>query len=60
MDYTTVDVSHVDEVKPGDEVICLGGDGALAITPDEWATIKGTHAYDVICSFGNRVERVYI
>ena len=21
--------------------------------------LKGTHAYDIICSFGNRVERVY-
>ena len=26
---------------------------------DDWAALKGTHAYDIICSFGNRVERVY-
>ena len=59
MDYTTVDVSKAGDVKPGDEVIALGGRGKYAITPDDWATLKGTHAYDIICSFGNRVERVY-
>ena len=58
MDYTTVDVSSVDEVSCGDEVICLGRCGDDAITPDDWAAIKGTHAYDIICSLGTRVERV--
>lgn len=59
MDYTTVDVSKVPDVKPGDEVIALGGSGKFSITPDDWAALKGTHAYDIICSFGNRVERRY-
>ena len=59
MDYTTVDVSKAGDVKPGDEVIALGGKGKYAITPDDWASMKGTHAYDIICSFGNRVERVF-
>ena len=58
MDYTTVDVSEVRNVKPGDEVICFGKCGKDAITPDDWATLKGTHAYDIICSLGNRVQRV--
>ena len=60
MDYTTVDVSKAGDVKPGDEVIALGGKGRFAITPDDWAALKGTHAYDIICSFGNRVERLYV
>jgi alanine racemase len=59
MDYTTVDVSKVGDVKAGDEVVALGGTGKYAVTPDDWAALKGTHAYDIICSFGNRVERVY-
>jgi len=58
MDYTTVDVSKAGDVKPGDEVIALGGKGKYAITPDDWASLKGTHAYDIICSFGNRVQRI--
>ena len=60
MDYTTVDVSKAGDVKAGDEVIALGGSGKYAVTPDDWAALKGTHAYDIICSFGNRVERVYV
>ena len=59
MDYTTIDVSHVPQVKPGDEVVCLGGKGPHAVTPDDWGALKGTHAYEIICSLGNRVERVY-
>ena len=60
MDYTTVDVSDVRNVKPGDEVICFGRCGKDSITPDDWAALKGTHAYDIICSLGNRVERVVV
>ena len=60
MDYTTVDVSEVKDVRPGDEVICFGKCGRDSITPDDWAALKGTHAYDIICSLGNRVERVFV
>ncbi len=58
MDYTTVDVSEVPHVKAGDEVICFGRCGRDSITPDDWAALKGTHAYDIICSLGSRVRRV--
>lgn len=60
MDYTTVDVSGVPNVKPGDEVVCFGKCGKDSITPDDWAALKGTHAYDIICSLGNRVQRIAI
>jgi len=58
MDYTTVDVTDVPGVKAGDEVVCFGKCGKDAITPDDWAAVKGTHAYDIICSLGTRVQRV--
>ena len=57
MDYATVDVTAVSGVKPGDEVVCFGRCGNDSITPDDWAALKGTHAYDIICSLGSRVER---
>lgn len=60
MDYATVDVSHVPGIAAGSEVVCLGRSGKFQITPDDWATLKGTHAYEIICSLGNRVERVYV
>ena len=58
MDYTTVDVTDVPGVKAGDEVVCFGSCGRDSITPDDWAVLKGTHAYDIICSLGSRVQRV--
>ena len=54
MDYATIDVSEAPEAKAGDEVTCFGRDGEENITPDDWAAIKGTHAYDIICSLGSR------
>ena len=57
MDYATVDVSGAGDVRPGDEVVCLGSDGRHSVFPDDWAAAKGTHAYDIICSLGRRVER---
>lgn len=60
MDYTTIDVSRAPNVLPGDEVVCLGRSGTRQITPDDWGALKGTHAYEIICSLGNRVERVYV
>ena len=60
MDYTTVDVTDVPGVQAGDEVICFGKCGRDAITPDDWAALKGTHAYDIICSLGNRVQRIVL
>jgi len=60
MDYTTVSLTQVPEAKIGDEVICLGGEGLNEITVDQWAKLKGTHSYEIICSFGSRVKRIYI
>ena len=56
MDYTMVALDQVPQAQPGDEVVCLGGQ----IPVDEWATLKNTHPYDIICNFGNRVERRYV
>ena len=62
MDYTTVSLEQFGEgeVLPGEEVICLGGEGMHAVPVENWAQLKGTHPYDVICSLGTRVERVFI
>ena len=60
MDYTTVDLTQVPDAVVGDEVTCLGGRGPGSVSADDWAQIKGTHAYDIICSFGSRVERCFV
>jgi alanine racemase len=58
MDYTTIDLSHAPNATVGDTVLCLGGEGSKAIRVEDWARLKGTHSYDIICSIGSRVERV--
>lgn len=60
MDYTIVSLEGSPRAAIGDEVICLGGDGVRAITVDRWAQLKATHPYEIICSFGTRVERRYV
>jgi len=60
MDYTTIALDTVPDACCGDEVICLGGHGIGAVSVEDWAQLKNTHPYDIICSFGSRVERRYI
>ncbi len=60
MDYTAVSLDQVPEARPGDEVLCLGGEGPQSVSVDDWARLKGTHPYEVICSVGPRVERRYL
>lgn len=57
MDYTTIDLSQAPDAACGDEVVCLGGTGPNTVTVEYWAQLKGTHPYEIICSFGTRVER---
>ncbi len=60
MDYTTVSLEQVPDAMVGDEVVCLGGEGVNAVSVELWAQLKGTHPYEIICSFGSRVERRYL
>ena len=57
MDYVSVSLEQVPEAAYGDEVIVLGGEGPGAISIEDWATFKGTHPYEVLCSIGSRVQR---
>ena len=59
MDYTTILLDHVPEAQCGDEVVCIGEQNGNSISLEEWAQLKGTHAYELLCSIGTRVERVY-
>lgn len=59
MDYLTVALDGVPEATVGDTVTLIGSDGDTEITVQDWAALKGTHAYDIICSIGSRVQRTY-
>lgn len=59
MDYTTVDLSSVPDAAAGETVTLFGSDRDGAIPVQEWAWMKGTHPYDIICSVAPRVKRLY-
>ena len=59
MDYTTIDVTDVPGVGVGERVTLLGADGGQRIRAEEIAARTGTVPYDVTCSIGKRVERVF-
>jgi alanine racemase len=60
MDYTTIALDQAPDAVVGDEATCLGGTGTLAVSVEDWAHLKGTHPYEIICSFGSRVERRHL
>jgi alanine racemase len=59
MDYITVDVGHIGDVEVGDEVTIIGTDGGASITAEELARRRGSIPYEVTCSLGKRVKRIY-
>lgn len=59
MDMLTVDVTDIEDVGPGDEVVFLGSQGAQLIDAREMAAWIGTIPYEVVCRLGARVERRY-
>ena len=60
MDMTMVDVTGLQEVRVGDEVVLIGRQGREELTADEVAEAQGTISYEVLCRIGPRVPRVYL
>jgi alanine racemase len=59
MDYTMLDVGHIKGVSVGDTATLVGADGELRIGIPELASLVGTIPYEIACSVGKRVVRVY-
>jgi alanine racemase len=60
MDLTLVDVTDIPGVMVGDEAILIGRSEHCSITALEIATQLDTVPYEVLCSIGKRVPRIYI
>ena len=59
MDQCMIDITHIQGVKVGDEVILIGEDGKNKFTADIIGELIGTISYEVVCMIGKRVPRVY-
>ena len=60
MDQCMIDVTGIEGVKVGDEVVLMGSQGEETITAEELASLLGTINYEIVCLIGKRVPRVYI
>ena len=60
MDLTMVDLTDVPEARVGDEVVLFGEQGAEKLSLDEVAQGSETLPYEVMCTIGKRVTRIYV
>ncbi|MBM9535496.1 alanine racemase [Desulfobulbus alkaliphilus] len=60
MNLTLIDVTGLEDVEVGDEVVLLGRQGDDEITADDVADWMGTISYEVLCLFGNLNNRVLV
>jgi alanine racemase len=57
MDFLSIDISGIDDVAVGDEVVVIGRQGDEVITADDLAAELDTIAYEVLTGIGSRVVR---
>jgi alanine racemase len=60
MDAFMVDVSHIPEVKLGDEVVVMGRQGNDEITAHDLGKWTNTFAYEIMTRMGKRLPIVYM
>ena len=60
MDLMVIDVTNIDGVQVGDEVVLMGCDGNEEISCAELAEKAGTIPWEIVTRIGARVRRVYV
>jgi len=58
MDQSAINVSHIPNVRQGDEVVLIGQQGSETITTEEVAANLGTINYEVVSELLARIPRV--
>lgn len=59
MDQIMADVSRCPSVKIGSVAVILGTQGRETISAEELARLAGTINYEITCSMGNKLPRIY-
>ncbi len=60
MDLTMVDLTEIEDVREGDEVVILGKQGNESITAYELARKAQTIPYEILTSLGSHSRKEYI
>ncbi len=58
MDWTILDVTDIDAVSIGDEVVLIGEMGGASITSADIARLAETISYEITCGISKRVKRI--
>ena len=59
MDQFMVDVTDIDRVENGDEVVLIGKQMGSEILVDELSELSNRFTYEFVCDLGKRIPRVY-
>jgi alanine racemase len=60
MDLSLLDVTDIPGTNIGDEVVLMGESHGASISALEIAQLLGTVPYEILCSIGKRVPRIYV
>ncbi len=60
MNLTISDITDIQDVKVGDQVVFLGSQGKQTITGDDIARSADTISYEVFCAIGQRNKKEYV
>ena len=60
MNMCMVDISTIENVAVGDEVVILGSQGAETIDADQIGAWSDTISYEVLCALGNNNQREFL
>ena len=60
MNMFMVEVSHIKDIKPGDEVILIGSANGEKISSEELAELSGTINYEIVTRIGSHIPRIIV
>jgi alanine racemase len=60
MDLTMIDLTEHADVQVGDEVVLFGTQQGASLAVEEVAAWSGTLGYEILCTIGKRVTRIYL
>ena len=60
MDQVMVDVTALEDIEVGEEVVLLGAQGEQTMLANQLATLTDTIPYEVLCAIQSRVPRIHI
>ncbi|MEJ6949516.1 alanine racemase [Natronospora cellulosivora (SeqCode)] len=60
MDQFMIDITEIENVDIGDELVLIGSQGNKTITATDLANMTDTINYEILCNISKRVPRVYL